>query len=246
MGCSKSTIIFHLLCHGPFKALLFLCMGIRIHGCYGSQELRRSLPLYSARAFTTVFGVISLLSLCGLPFMAGGFTKHLLQGLFINSGTDLILTLCFSLGVVITSAYCTKFLCLFCLPVSPLVSPNLPVTQCCALPLVVLGLLSVVLGLALGPYLVLPFNIMRIRDGCLLLLLLLFGVTLQHFLSSGVIVPTWFYALETLTKYCLLPHVSRQYMSISEASIFRLNSTHMIRSASLTLKSPYLFQLLLL
>jgi len=241
--CSKSTIIFHLLCHGPFKALLFLCMGIGIHGCYGSQELRSSLPLYSARAFTTVFGVFSLISLCGLPFMAGGFSKHLLQGLFINTGTDLILRLCFSLGVVLTTAYCTKFLLLFCQPVSPCPTPFLPLTLCCALPLIILGFLSVVLGLVLGPNMVLPFNIMSITDGCLLLLLILFGFFGQTFFSSCVLVPSWFFELESLSKYCLLPYESRSYMSLSETSIFRLNSTHMIRSSIASLKSPFLFLL---
>jgi len=172
---SKSTIIFHLLCHGPFKALLFLCVGIGIHGCYGSQEQRCSLSLYSSSASTTVFGVISLFSLCGLPFMAGGISKHLLIGLYLNSGSGLLLMLSFSVGVVLTTAYCTNFLILFCSPVSPRATSFAPLTLLCELPLFILGFLSVVLGHLIGPSLVSDFIILRMADGLLLLLLLSLG-----------------------------------------------------------------------
>jgi len=109
---SKRAVLLHLLCHGPFKALLFLCVGTSIHSSYGSQETRYALNLGSARGFTTVLGTISLVSLSGLPFLAGGVSKHTLFAHISGSGTHLIFLVSFLLGVLLTAAYCAKFLAL--------------------------------------------------------------------------------------------------------------------------------------
>ena len=240
---SKSTIIFHLLCHGPFKALLFLCVGIGIHGCYGSQELRCRSLLISSSASTTVFGVVSLVSLCGLPFMAGGISKHLLIGLYLNSCSSLLLMLRFSLGVVLTTAYCTKFLFLFLSPISPRATPFSPLTLCCALPLWILGFLSVVIGQILGPRLVTPFLILGQGDSILLLFLMLLGLMFRILSGQCSQGPSWWLTLESLSSFSLLPTMFRTKVSTTEASLFRLNSLHISRSSCLALKSPYQVQL---
>jgi len=109
---SKRAVLLHLLCHGPFKALLFLCVGTSIHSSYGSQESRYAIHLGSARGLTSVLGTISLFALSGLPFLAGGISKHTLFALISGSSSPLIIFVSFLLGVVLTGAYCAKFLAL--------------------------------------------------------------------------------------------------------------------------------------
>merc|ERR1712212_653279 len=143
---SKRAVLLHLLCHGPFKALLFLCVGTSIHSRYGSQEARYAINLGSSRGFTTVIGTISLLSLSGLPFLAGGFSKHTLFTHISGSSTPLIILVSFLLGVIITAAYCAKFLGLWLFPVAPTTSPLLSPPVTVLLPLACLCLFRIILG----------------------------------------------------------------------------------------------------
>jgi len=69
---------FHLVIHALFKALLFLCAGVLIHGVGGSQDIRLCGGL--ARTFPLIGVCINLanLSLCGLPFLSGFYSKDLI------------------------------------------------------------------------------------------------------------------------------------------------------------------------
>jgi NADH-ubiquinone oxidoreductase chain 5 len=69
---------FHLLTHAIFKALLFICAGAIIHGMKNSQDIRfigglvRHIPLTVACLNT------ANLALCGIPFLAGFYSKDLI------------------------------------------------------------------------------------------------------------------------------------------------------------------------
>jgi len=69
---------FHLVIHALFKALLFLCAGTAIHRIGGSQDIR----IYGG--LSKNFPVIGVclnyanLSLCGIPFLAGFYSKDLI------------------------------------------------------------------------------------------------------------------------------------------------------------------------
>jgi NADH-ubiquinone oxidoreductase chain 5 len=69
---------FHLLIHALFKALLFLCAGTAIHSIGGSQDIR----VYGGiRKHFPIVGVClnyANLSLCGMPFLAGFYSKDLI------------------------------------------------------------------------------------------------------------------------------------------------------------------------
>lgn len=69
---------FHLVIHALFKALLFLCAGVLIHGVGGSQDIRMCGGL--ARSFPLIGVCMNLanLSLCGLPFLSGFYSKDLI------------------------------------------------------------------------------------------------------------------------------------------------------------------------
>jgi NADH-quinone oxidoreductase subunit L len=67
--------IFHLLTHGAFKALLFLCCGSVIHALAGEQDLRRMGGLKGHLPITYWTFYIGALALAGIPPFAGFFSK---------------------------------------------------------------------------------------------------------------------------------------------------------------------------
>lgn len=77
IGCYKLAF-FHLLTHALFKALLFICAGAIIHNINNNQDirligrLRIMMPLRSS-----CFNVANL-ALCGIPFLAGFYSKDII------------------------------------------------------------------------------------------------------------------------------------------------------------------------
>nr|YP_008994046.1 NADH dehydrogenase subunit 5 [Cheirotonus jansoni]AGG19633.1 NADH dehydrogenase subunit 5 [Cheirotonus jansoni] len=69
---------FHLLTHALFKALLFMCAGNMIHSLGGCQDIRFMGGIVVPMPLTCSFFIVSNLALCGLPFMAGFYSKDLI------------------------------------------------------------------------------------------------------------------------------------------------------------------------
>nr|QOL00706.1 NADH dehydrogenase subunit 5 [Omocestus haemorrhoidalis] len=77
MGYSKLAF-FHLLAHALFKALLFMCAGSMIHNLKDSQDIRFMGSIVNFMPLTSVCFNVSSLSLCGIPFLAGFYSKDLI------------------------------------------------------------------------------------------------------------------------------------------------------------------------
>jgi len=88
IGFCKLTF-FHLLTHAIFKALLFLCAGSIIHNIINRQDIRLIGGLCLRMPLTSSFFNIANLSLCGMPFLAGFYSKDLILEIscisYINS-----------------------------------------------------------------------------------------------------------------------------------------------------------------
>nr|YP_010627181.1 NADH dehydrogenase subunit 5 [Syritta vitripennis]WBK26885.1 NADH dehydrogenase subunit 5 [Syritta vitripennis] len=109
MGFYKLAF-FHLLTHALFKALLFMCAGAIIHNMNNSQDLRLmgSLSIYMPLT-SSCFNVANL-ALCGMPFLAGFYSKDLILEIASLSMLNLFiyflfffstgLTVCYSLRLV--------------------------------------------------------------------------------------------------------------------------------------------------
>ena len=67
--------MFHLLTHGAFKALLFLCCGSIIIALHHEQDMRRMGGLKDKLPVTYWTMVVGSLALAGFPFTAGFFSK---------------------------------------------------------------------------------------------------------------------------------------------------------------------------
>nr|UQJ75281.1 NADH dehydrogenase subunit 5 [Proneotermes latifrons] len=102
-----SMAFFHLLTHALFKALLFMCAGVIIHTMGNSQDIRYMGNLSFQMPFTSVCLSVSSFALCGMPFLAGFYSKDLILEMVSFSYVNLIgfflffastgLTVCYSL-----------------------------------------------------------------------------------------------------------------------------------------------------
>nr|AVN67313.1 NADH dehydrogenase subunit 5 [Blaberus discoidalis] len=77
MGFS-GLAFFHLLTHALFKALLFMCAGVMIHSMKDSQDIRFMGNLSFQMPLTSSCLMVSNFALCGMPFLAGFYSKDLI------------------------------------------------------------------------------------------------------------------------------------------------------------------------
>merc|ERR1711893_122352 len=74
LGC-PGLAFFHLLAHAMFKALLFLCVGVLIHGHSHAQDLRTMGNISVGMPIVQAGVVVASLALCGIPFLRGFYSK---------------------------------------------------------------------------------------------------------------------------------------------------------------------------
>nr|WDA93939.1 NADH dehydrogenase subunit 5 [Neorhodesiella sp.] len=77
MGFYKLAF-FHLLTHALFKALLFMCAGAIIHNMNNFQDIRYMGGLSSFMPLTSSCFNVANLALCGMPFLAGFYSKDMI------------------------------------------------------------------------------------------------------------------------------------------------------------------------
>nr|WRM53896.1 NADH dehydrogenase subunit 5 [Myriopathidae sp.] len=78
-GISHYSIsLFHLINHAFFKALLFLSAGSVIHALADEQDMRKMGGLMKSIPFTYTMMVVGSLSLMGLPYLTGFYSKDLI------------------------------------------------------------------------------------------------------------------------------------------------------------------------
>merc|ERR1711871_1773664 len=83
-GVSNYAVgVFHLANHAFFKALLFLSAGSVIHGVSDEQDMRKMGGLRRLLPFTYAVMLIGSLSLMGMPFLTGFYSKDvILEGAY--------------------------------------------------------------------------------------------------------------------------------------------------------------------
>nr|UOU85195.1 NADH dehydrogenase subunit 5 [Empis stercorea] len=109
MGFYKLAF-FHLLTHALFKALLFMCAGAIIHNMNNNQDIRLMGGLSMHMPLTSSCLNVANLALCGMPFLAGFYSKDLILEVVSLSYINLFsfflyffstgLTVCYSLRLV--------------------------------------------------------------------------------------------------------------------------------------------------
>lgn len=100
---------FHLVCHAIFKALLFLCGGKIIHGFNGNQDVRFMGGIICGLPVTCVGLNVANFSLCGLPFMAGFYSRDMVLEGYGLVGINYLCGILIIIGRVFTCMYSVKF-----------------------------------------------------------------------------------------------------------------------------------------
>ncbi len=154
-----TAAVFHLMTHAFFKALLFLGAGSVLHST-GKMDIREMGGLRRRMPITTITFAIAALALAGLPPLSGFFSKdEVLGAVYQNQGPIIFgLTL---LAAFLSALYMARLL--FVVFGGKLKPANDHIHESplvMTLPMMVLGLLALVSGLAAmnwaGPLLGLP------------------------------------------------------------------------------------------
>nr|QGG43677.1 NADH dehydrogenase subunit 5 [Hasora vitta] len=101
---------FHLLTHAMFKALLFMCAGIIIHMMNDNQDIRFMGGISLYIPLTSLCLNISNLALCGIPFLAGFYSKDLILEMVSMSNLNLLIFYLYYFSTGLTMFYTIRLL----------------------------------------------------------------------------------------------------------------------------------------
>nr|YP_009938413.1 NADH dehydrogenase subunit 5 [Lethe verma]QNU07845.1 NADH dehydrogenase subunit 5 [Lethe verma] len=101
---------FHLLTHAMFKALLFMCAGKVIHLMNDNQDIRMMGGLSLYIPLTSLCLNISNLALCGIPFLAGFYSKDLILEVVSMSNLNLLVFYLYYISTGLTMFYTMRLL----------------------------------------------------------------------------------------------------------------------------------------
>nr|ALO76540.1 NADH deshydrogenase subunit 5 [Perotis lugubris] len=101
---------FHLLTHALFKALLFMCAGCMIHNLSDCQDIRYMGGLIMQMPLTCSMFVIANLALCGLPFLAGFYSKDLILEFLSMGYLNIYVYVIFFVSTGLTVCYTFRLL----------------------------------------------------------------------------------------------------------------------------------------
>nr|YP_010470884.1 NADH dehydrogenase subunit 5 [Cteniopinus ruber]UVF38385.1 NADH dehydrogenase subunit 5 [Cteniopinus ruber] len=96
---------FHLLTHALFKALLFMCAGNVIHNLGNCQDIRFMGGLVNFMPLTCVYFNICSISLCGLPFLSGFYSKDLIAEIMSMGYLNFYIYVVFYFSIGLTVCY---------------------------------------------------------------------------------------------------------------------------------------------
>nr|ALO70588.1 NADH deshydrogenase subunit 5 [Gyrohypnus fracticornis] len=97
--------MFHLLTHALFKATLFMCAGCFIHNLNNCQDIRFMGGLVVQMPLVSTFFNISNLSLCGLPFLSGFYSKDLILEVLSMNYLNIYIYIMFFISTGLTVCY---------------------------------------------------------------------------------------------------------------------------------------------
>lgn len=105
---------FHLISHAYFKAILFIAAGAIIHSVKDYQDLRKVGSRSLNKPLLGSVILIANISLCGMPFLSGFYSKDLILEIMMINSQGLFLFIISILATILTILYsCRLTLSLF-------------------------------------------------------------------------------------------------------------------------------------
>nr|YP_009743921.1 NADH dehydrogenase subunit 5 [Protambulyx astygonus]QIE12684.1 NADH dehydrogenase subunit 5 [Protambulyx astygonus] len=101
---------FHLLTHAMFKALLFMCAGVIIHMMNNIQDIRYMGGISLYLPMTCLCLNISNMALCGIPFLAGFYSKDLILEMVSFSNLNMLVFFFYYVSTGLTMYYTFRLL----------------------------------------------------------------------------------------------------------------------------------------
>nr|WHU29552.1 NADH dehydrogenase subunit 5 [Sephisa chandra] len=101
---------FHLLTHAMFKALLFMCAGVIIHMMNDNQDIRIMGGISFYIPLTSLCMNFSNLALCGIPFLAGFYSKDMILEMVSMSNLNLLIFYLYYVSTGLTVFYTIRLL----------------------------------------------------------------------------------------------------------------------------------------
>nr|YP_010437842.1 NADH dehydrogenase subunit 5 [Bassarona dunya]UTB53974.1 NADH dehydrogenase subunit 5 [Bassarona dunya] len=101
---------FHLLTHAMFKALLFMCAGSIIHMMNDNQDIRMMGGISLYIPLTSLCMNISNLALCGIPFLAGFYSKDMILEMVSMSNLNMLVFYLYYFSTGLTMFYTIRLL----------------------------------------------------------------------------------------------------------------------------------------
>nr|AMW67795.1 NADH dehydrogenase subunit 5 [Chasmoptera huttii] len=101
---------FHLLSHALFKALLFMCAGSVIHNMKNMQDIRYMGGLIKMMPLTCTCLNVANLALCGMPFLAGFYSKDLILEMLLMSNVNFLIFLLYFISIGLTVCYSMRLM----------------------------------------------------------------------------------------------------------------------------------------
>ena len=198
--------LFHLFNHGFFKALLFLSAGSIIHAVNNEQDMRKIGGLKATLPLSYICIIVGSLSLAGLPFLTGFYSKDLLLELVYQNHY-----LSFALWLGLLTTFLTAFYSFRLICYTFLTEPAVSMKTSKILhegkwnlftPLLILFLFSIFVGFLMANYImvdnsppILP-NINKFYPLILTIIGSLFAISLTYF-----ILITWKFPFISIILY---------------------------------------------
>jgi len=96
---------FHLLSHAYFKAILFMCAGAIIHNIKDYQDIRKMGRGHISMPTIVRILMVANMSLCGLPFLSGFYSKDLILEIVLIQRNSFLYTIMILFATLLTVRY---------------------------------------------------------------------------------------------------------------------------------------------
>lgn len=101
---------YHLLTHAIFKSLLFIRAGVIIHRMRNNQDIRVIGGLNEFIPFTIYSFNLTLIALCGFPFISGFYSKDIVMEIIYFRKFNIIIFLISLISLIFTVTYSIRLI----------------------------------------------------------------------------------------------------------------------------------------